>query len=490
MHNFSDSNNTRNTPSEPVTFSMRSLVAILFKRRRTILFVVSACIAAAAVAGFVIEPTYRAHLTLILHRDESLEKAALLRVNMPYNSGSDAWLQAEIAMLHSFPVVSHIVQTLNIYPKAVAAKDGLATDRSEMLKKAVQALQTRLLIKNDKGSNLVTISYDAPSPEQATAVLRELVDRYLAYRAEVSKEAEEYAFFDQQLQITENKLLDLQRRQAEFKQNALALAPEQQRELLLTRLKKFEDNLTAVRERRMQREARLAAIMEGYRQNGYLNIPATETTDRPSRERHLAKLKDDLLTMTVELKRLQQKFLPEYIKVAILQAQIAEVKKQLDREIQEILENEKVAIRALQTEERALRASIDQINGKIKALSLIENEYKRITRDIDDTEQVVSMLVKQREEARISLAKIREGVNLTLLSPPEVGSDPFKPNRKLLLAVALFLGLGLGFGLAFTLEYFDHTLNSPEQWERHVGIPSLGAGVEIEVLRQGLVGQA
>ena len=476
--------------SEPVAFSMRSLFSILFKRKRTILLVVSACVVVAVIAGFITQPTYRAHLQIILHRDEALEKAALLRVNMPYNSGSNEWIDSEIAMLRSFPVAAHLVQTLNIYPGAIAPRDGSQNEHPEILKKAVQALQARLIIRNNKGSNLIDIAYDDSSPERAQAVLQELIDRYLAYRAEVSEESAEYAFFNQQLRITEEKLLDLEKLQTDFKQNALALAPEQQRELLLTRLKKFEDSLTAVREKRMARGARLAAIAENYQQSGQLNIPATESTDRPSRERHLAKLKDDLLTMNVKLKRLQQQFLPEYIKVAILQSQIAEVKNQLDREIQEILENEKVAIRALQAEELALQASIAQINGKIKALSLIENEYNRISRGIDDSQEVYSMLVKQREEARISLAKIKEGVQLTMLNPPEVGSAPIKPKRKLMVAVALCLGIGMGFGLAFTLEYFDHTMNSPEQWERHTGLTALGAGVEIEALRHFQVQQA
>jgi len=41
--------------------------------------------------------------------------------------------------------------------------------------------------------------------------------------------------------------------------------------------------------------------------------------------------------------------------------------------------------------------------------------------------------------------------------------------------LATILGLVSGFGLAFFIEYFDHTLNSPEEVENHLELPVWGS---------------
>ena len=91
------------------------------------------------------------------------------------------------------------------------------------------------------------------------------------------------------------------------------------------------------------------------------------------------------------------------------------------------------------------------------------------------------MLRKQREEARLSLAKLEKGVKIKVISPAVKPSEPVKPKKILNIILALFLGLFGGLGLAFFIEYFDHTITTPDELERYVGITALGSVPEIKM---------
>ncbi len=113
--------------------------------------------------------------------------------------------------------------------------------------------------------------------------------------------------------------------------------------------------------------------------------------------------------------------------------------------------------------------------NKIKDFAQKEYELTRLSRGIDDNLEVYSMLLKQREESRISQAKLERGVKIKVFPPAFAPSVPIKPKKKLNVLLATILGLVSAFGLAFFVEYFDHTLNSPEEVESHLELPVWGA---------------
>jgi succinoglycan biosynthesis transport protein ExoP len=179
--------------------------------------------------------------------------------------------------------------------------------------------------------------------------------------------------------------------------------------------------------------------------------------------------------MEIRQERLLQKFTPKYEEVVNLSKQIAATKQKILNEIQQIVEMEDASIRAMKAEENALSNSITSIKREISELAQKEYEYSQISRGIDDNKEVYSMLLKQREEARISLAKLERGIKIKIISPAVVPDIPVKPRKRLNVALSVFLGLFGGLGLAFFIEYFDHTLNSPADLEKFGGLTALGS---------------
>ena len=417
----------------------------------------------------------------MVERKIDSEKALLFRMNFSVGYEKYDWINSEIEIIKSYPVAMRVVDSLNLDQIRQQKKSFHETTEKERFERTVEALQKKLNVMASKKSNVIEVSYEANDAKLGAAVVNKVIDTYINYRSQISDETEAYKFFEEQLSITDEKIRELEQRLAEYKQVKEMISPEAQKEILMTRLAEYEKSLTSVRTRRITKEAKLVLIKEHLRRGQELSIPATEASDSPSREKHIAKLRGELLDLEIQREQLIQKYTAQYDEVIKLDRQIAMSRKRIESEIQQIVDMEATSIRALRIEEGILQNLIEKTTREIKDLAQNEYEFSQLSRGIDDNREVYSMLLKQREEARISLAKLQKGVRIRVISPAIVPTDPVKPRKKINIALALILGIVGGLSLAFFIEYFDHSINSPYELERFAELPVLGSVRDINI---------
>jgi uncharacterized protein involved in exopolysaccharide biosynthesis len=354
-------------------------------------------------------------------------------------------------------------------------------EKNDLFEKTVTKFRKKIEIENPKNSTILTIRYENKDSKLSSDIVNNFVTTYITYRSEISSESDSYKFFEDQMNLADEKLSGLEQRQANFKEQKEVGNPETQRSILMTRITDYEKSRTTAQTKRIGMESKLVVFQEEMNKGGLINIPSTETSDSPSREKYIAKLKGDLLDMEIRKGQLLQKFTPQYKEVTDLEKQIIATKLKVESEIRQIIEMEQTAVRALRAEEQILSRQIEKIKNDIRNLAQNEFEYNQISRGIADEQEIYSMLRKQREEARISLAKLDMGIKINVISPAVEPTEPIKPKKLLNIVLALFLGLFGGLGLAFFMEYFDHTINTPDELEKYVGINSLGSVPEIKM---------
>lgn len=64
--------------------------------------------------------------------------------------------------------------------------------------------------------------------------------------------------------------------------------------------------------------------------------------------------------------------------------------------------------------------------------------------------------------------------NVQVIDKAELPKNPVKPNKKMNVAIAFCLGLMIGTGIVFLIEYLDDTLKTPEDVQKHLGLPVIG----------------
>jgi uncharacterized protein involved in exopolysaccharide biosynthesis len=163
-----------------------------------------------------------------------------------------------------------------------------------------------------------------------------------------------------------------------------------------------------------------------------------------------------------------------------IENRLANVQQLIRKEVQQIIKQEETAIKALLAEEESLQNSIDEIYKEIKKHSHQEYKLSEINRKMADTQELYSMFIKQREEARISLAKAENLIKIRTINPPAIPTDPAAPKKKLNILLALVVSMLLSGVLVFILDYFDHSLNTGEEVEYHLNLPFLASVREIK----------
>jgi uncharacterized protein involved in exopolysaccharide biosynthesis len=449
--------------------SLRTFLNIIFKRKYIILSVFVSVVATVTIGTLLMKPVFLANSKILVEREIDSEKSLLFPMNLNLAWEKHDWIKSEIEIIKSTPVALKIIESLKLDQAEFKGID--QQNQNQIL----DAFQNRLKVENTKNSNMLDISYESGEATLAAAVVKNLVNAYIDYRAHLFSESEEYKFFSEQSRVAEEKLRDLEERQTQFKQSEEIISPEVQSNILLAKIADFEKALTDVRTRRIGKEAMLNVIKQQMTSADKTNFPVTESSNSLSREKHIARLRDEMLDLELKRDQLLEKFTPEYEEVVNLEQAIANTRKRIEKEIDEIVALEETSIRAMKAEEQALQNTIDDLNGQIKAFAQKDYELTQLSRGIEDNREVYSMLLKQREEARISQAKLERGVKIKVISPALVPSQPIKPNKRLNVLLAIILGLVSGLGLAFFVEYFDHTVNSPEEVENLLGLPIWGS---------------
>lgn len=112
----------------------------------------------------------------------------------------------------------------------------------------------------------------------------------------------------------------------------------------------------------------------------------------------------------------------------------------------------------------------------VKAIN-IQREYQNLDRDYQVLHKNYETLVARRESAKLTQAAGAQQSAFTfrVISPPIKPNHPNAPHRLLLNAAVLLLGIGLGGGLAFVLGEFSGRFISMEQLKEAFELPVLGA---------------
>jgi polysaccharide biosynthesis transport protein len=453
---------------------LRNFLTIVFKRKYMIVSIFSIIVIFTLLFSFLIPPTYEVDATVLIEREMDSEKALLFRMDLTPSYQEYNWITSEMEIIKSFPIAEKVLLQMNLDHSENQKKSLNAKLKEEPFEREVKKLMSNLDVTNPKKTNIINFSFKGEDPEYIYNTLNNYLETYITYRSELANESGTYDFFENQINIADKKLQELEKKQTKFKQENQLISPESHQQILLNKLTDFEKKLTEVRTKIIGKKAILSVISEQMKSGKKLSIPKTETSDSPSREKYIGDLKGKLLDLEIQKEALLQIYTPKYEEVVNLEKQIEATKAKLYNEIAQIIEMEETGIRALEAEESALQSSINQITMEIRNFAEKEYEYNQISRGLEDSHEIYSLLLKQREESGISLAKLDKGVKITIINKAFIPTDPVLPNKKLNLALAVFLGLFAGLSLAFFLEFFDHRINTSEELEKYTGLTNWG----------------
>ncbi len=475
----SRSGNKRQRPAEDV-----GVVGIVLRNWKKVLFIPPVCLLTGAAIILFFPRTYQSEAKLLLRVGrESVGLDPTVTTGQTIGlmqNGRDDEMKSATELLTSRTVTWQVVDELTpeyvlgdvvpgiaarTHPVAQAVKDAIRPalamlkniDPVSKHEEAVIAVERALEVTAERGSTVIVCSYEADTPQQAQAVLSQIIAKYRDEHLRVHRNQDSMQFFVQQQEELRRQLDEATIKLRDAKNRFGLASVEGRRNSLESQFQSIELARYQTAQEKAAAQSRIAEL-----QNLLAEVPKTIIASRRTVPNSGADLmRDQLYALRVREKDLQARYSADHPALVAASRQAEEAQRLVDDEqaerseitdrVNEVHQALALELRQLQGElaglesrlamleqqELAVRDDLKQLNTEqleIDQLALEEevarNKWLKYT---DNLEQ--ARIDKQREESRIS--------NVSMVQDATLSQKPVSPSKTLVgLASLLLAGAG------------------------------------------------
>lgn len=496
---------------------LREYLAVLQRRRRLILICLTAVVVTTFLFTIAQTPMYRASTTL--HIEPDTPKILDFQEMFQVDSTNDAFYQTQYRLIESRGlaervidqegllddpsfnggggVASWIVGGVLAAPRAAVAMlrsltssappDEVATEQDVARSKAIDRFLDRLTVSPIRNTRLANISWESPSPQQAARITQTVADTYIAMNLEAKFETTQNAaqFLATEIESLSKQIADKEAELQRYGSERNILGEDDRRDVITAQLSQLNQQLTNARTERVEKEATYQSLRTA--------VPSSLGEVRTNRV--IENLKADLANLRQEYTDLTQRFTDQHPDVQRKLGQISQMEERIGNEERSVydavLRQARTTFEAAADQERQLETMLNQATGRASTLNEALIRYRSLQSEIETMRNTLNSLLERQSETGVS-ARLqgRQTSNIRTIDQAAIPLSPSSPNLRLNLLLGMIVGLMLGVGVAFVQEYLDNSIKSPEDVERHTGLPSLGIVPDIASLAAGGYGGA
>jgi uncharacterized protein involved in exopolysaccharide biosynthesis len=484
------------TTASAFSFTLRDLLAIGFRHKRSFLLCFCGILAGSVAAMFLVPPTYESKSQILVKR-ERVDPVVTAEKNNPLQMKEDVTeeeINSEAELITSEDVLRQAVMDSGLanQKSVLRVLSYLSYGQSQDAKiaKAIDKLRSHLVVEPLKKTNVIQLTYSAHDPKLAAQVLNNLVNAYVEKHVSIHRPAGQLAFFDEETNRYKHELDQAEAQLKAFSQEQGGVAPQVSRDITLQKLNEFAASLESTRAEMAATEKKIANLE---RQAGStpdrLTTSLRETDDGAVQQQ----LKSTLLTLELKRTELLTKYQPEYRLVQEVDKQIADTRAAITEEeakplkeqttdrnptyswINEELAKAKSDYSALQARAVATQAIVGVYQSKAQKLEETGLVQQDLLREAKANEDNYLLYLHKREEARIEEALDRSRIlNVGMVEQPTVPTTPVR-SALVFSLVGLLLAMAVSTGLVFAQEYLDSSFRTPAEVLSELKIPVLAS---------------
>jgi len=461
------------------------VLGLALKYRRLILAFCGVALAIGVGVSLRSTPIFRATGTIQIDR----EAPRVVKTSTPEDNGrfepDSRFYQTQYDILKSRLLADQVASDLNlgaaldfIHPQSTSAFAKLRSlifgsvttktdsDPGNLQERqiiAVGMVQGGLSIDPVSGSNLVKVSFDSPSSDWAQRVANGIADSYIKLNLDRRYSATAYArnFLKERLQELKLKL--------EESEKDLVAYSEQKQLINDDKHSIAESDLAALNGALQKVVAQRINAQQLWEQANSSNGLALPQVLQDS---SIQKLMWDRAALTTEYQNKRATFTPAYPDMLKLKAQINAVNREIDSAVDMVKQSLKAAYDSTLQQETLLKQKLDEVKEGVLSTRDKEIQYNILKREADTNRTLYEGLLQQYKD--IGVAGAVNTNNVSVVDRAQLPSAPYKPDLKMILAIALLLGLLAAGLLIALLEILDDTFKSPEEIEEQLGLALLG----------------
>ncbi|KAF1086071.1 Tyrosine-protein kinase etk [Sporotomaculum syntrophicum] len=441
---------------ESDVIDLRQILEVLRKWRWLIIAISSVALTISVVMSyFVIDPVYEAKSMLVVTmpvtdptkfgttgqaNTDDLESVISTVSRMPVMT-----MNTYVGQLTSDTMYERTVKRLGLDKQGYSGKNLAGMVRAEVA----------------KDSNIIMLKVQHTDPRLASDVANGLAEEYLAYLSEENerKMTQSTEFLSVQKAETEQQLNKLLTEMKNFNAGSTSVEfMQKQFEILTTDLNTYQNSLDAARVQVAQLQSAVNSLRDRLNSTPQkITTKYTQPADTfvpvdPAAETEPVQPPATVVT--------EEQINPVYLSLS----------EQLSAKETELAEK-KALFTANQNTVTRLKSELAALQSQLSSKQIDQQKLQNEINRLQETQNLLAQKVTQTQIARsIDMGN----TTIDIASPALVPSSPVKPNKQMNVAVALVLGLMISVGLAFLLEFMDNTIKSPDDVQKHLGLPVMG----------------
>lgn len=309
------------------------------------------------------------------------------------------------------------------------------------------------------------VAFDALSPQVSQSVANDLVTLFLNenVKARTERASETTDFLRSEADKMKKRLSDTEQAIADYKQEYKDALPEHL-DLYISMLERAQSNrLDFQRQIEVEKNQRSLYELQG---RGAVRSEAGKRLD----------------TLESEYKSLSAIYQESHPDIIRINEEIALLKSrggffgQGDRGLlQSKLNASDGQIKLLEKQLEKNQNQIRELEAKIIKIPQVERGLISLNRDYEAVKEQYDHVVGNTMQAQMaeSLEQGRKAERFSILEPPLLPDQPYKPNRKKLLAMGLGLSFSLPLGLLLLVAFLDKSIRGAAAVEKITGCPPL-----------------
>ncbi|MEA3009031.1 MAG: polysaccharide biosynthesis transport protein [Sphingomonadales bacterium] len=433
-----------------------------------------ACLLAAIVISLMITPLYRAQATIEVNPEGVQVVGKEIGEVQPTAGNDRAFLNTQVGLLKSRSLAERVARSTNLANNEAIFDQDVPRQAREGA--AAGLVQGSVTIAPQRDSSLIGIAIESANPELAARLANAYADSFIQSNMERRYEATSYArnFLQQRIAAVKSKLEQSERQLVAYakQMGILTLSVDtggtgsvrQEQSIDAATLIQTNNALSAAKSDRIAAEQR-------YRQSAGAQSQAAAISDPTVQG--LGQQRAALEAQYQQKLALYKADFPEMVQ---LRNQIDSLSKEIARQSSSVSgstsNNLRADYQAALARENALQAKVNEGKAGLMALRERSIQYTILQREVDTNRSLYDALLQRFKEVGVAGGV---GANVvSVVDRAQVPGGPFKPNLPLNIMIGLCIGLLLGLGTAFSIEWIDDTIKTPDDLGSKLGLSSLG----------------
>ena len=504
-------------------------LAILKRRKWQLILPALLLSMVAVLAALLLPPLYRSSATILIEQQEIPDEL----VQTTVTGYADQRIQVISQRVMTTDNLTKIIESNDLYPELRAKRSINAA--VEAMRGAINVEMISADLggrgrREQRPTIAFSLAYDSVSPELAQTVTNDLVSLYLNENLQQRQEAVEETseFLAAEASKLGEQITGLEAQLADFKEKHTDNLPQfsgVNREWLQRTEDRLQENSRAtqtVEERMLYLETELSQLSPFQPSSPAARLQELETVypgiaarysaghpDRVNMEKEIAALRTvvgapdaasielRLAALTSQLAVLKERYSDSHPDVVALkrgigatQRELADARKSAGSQaarstripdnpafvqLRAQYEAARLQAEALRQERVELEEDLTKFESRIMAAPRIEQEYQMLMRDYENARTSYQEVKDKQLQAELakSLETDQKGERFTLIEPPLLPEEPFKPNRPAILTLGIVASVAGGLGNLALRETLDKAVHGSRAVLGITGAPPL-----------------